>query len=658
MMKLVTRAIYPFTNIHHAQKGFVPGENCIDNVYTVRKVVDHATKYGKQIWITSFDAKSAFDSGSRQHMRDCIKNLCLPDHLENIYLQSLEPSKISCKMGNIIVPTISVVNGVGQGRPESSMTFNLSIDFVIKHLDESINASYKIDEDNEIKVLAYADDIITFASCRDDAVKQTECVVEMLKLIGMEINIDKCATIAINTNLNDRIDTHLSNEYKIPIIFDNNSSIKYLGCEVSADGLPNYDDWSKTVAIQIRNLLEFPHFLPWQKMDLLRTFIISQLPYKAQIEASNEPLKIKAFSDLVTSIQQAIKSILGLQCIPLQHVYGSRPSGLACPNAQWTIINNCLVTMSRLQDTSNIIIKTLNSALEVNLEAKISQQLNDLCSSSIFHDQLETQRLKSILDDDKRCKTKRMTEHLRKQCIEMWISTKSGIAAGSQITNQSMVRKSTLEHGTQLSNSQFKALIQIRSGCVNLRTRPHLRGNNNGNINCRLCHTSMESIGHVLGECRELHGLIVKRHDEVVNILHKHLSTFPNTTVLKEQLFHVNGNDLKPDIVFLNHTSNQIVIIDPTVRLEKDPQTREMQIMEKITKYEPLRNHLANLYKVPIENIIICPLWLGARGTILKFDIQSMEKFVGKISTEIINKICTAIVSWSASIYNALTLKQ
>jgi hypothetical protein len=125
-----------------------------------------ANKYG----LRHLMPESAFDSGSRGHMKDCIKNLCLPNRLENIYLQSLEPSQIFCRMGNVIIPPISVVNGVGQGRPESSMTFNLSIDFVIKHLDESCKASYRIDENNEIKVLAYADDIITFASCRDDAV--------------------------------------------------------------------------------------------------------------------------------------------------------------------------------------------------------------------------------------------------------------------------------------------------------------------------------------------------------------------------------------------------------------------------------------------------------------------------------------------------------
>jgi hypothetical protein len=87
----------------------------------------------------------------------------------------------------------------------------------------------------------------------------------MLNLIGMEINIDKCATISINPNLSDRTDNLLSKEYKIPIIYDDHTSIKYLGCEISADGQPNYDNWSKTVAIQIKNLLEFPHFLPWQK---------------------------------------------------------------------------------------------------------------------------------------------------------------------------------------------------------------------------------------------------------------------------------------------------------------------------------------------------------------------------------------------------------
>ena len=161
-----------------------------------------------------------------------------------------------------------------------------------------------------------------------------------------------------------------------------------------------------------------------------------------------------------------------------------------------------------------------------------------------------------------------------------------------------MVAKSTLQYATQLTGSQFKAILQIKSGCVNLKSRPHLRNTQNGNINCRLCHTSIESIGHVLGECKELHGMIVKRHDDVVNTLHSYLTSLPNTTTTKEVPIIVNGTSLKPDIIHLNHKSNQITIIDPTIRIENSMESREEQIIEKILKYHVLRTHLASTYNI------------------------------------------------------------
>ena len=86
LMKIVARTVFPYTNIHPAQKGFMPGENAIDNIYKVKNAIKHAVKNRRELWITAFDAKAAFDSGSREHMRECIKKLCLPSKIEQIYL--------------------------------------------------------------------------------------------------------------------------------------------------------------------------------------------------------------------------------------------------------------------------------------------------------------------------------------------------------------------------------------------------------------------------------------------------------------------------------------------------------------------------------------------------------------------------------------------
>ena len=85
----------------------------------------------------------------------------------------------------------------------------------------------------------------------------------------------------------------------------------------------------------------------------------------------------------------------------------------------------------------------------------------------------------------------------------------------------------------------------------------------------------MESIGHVLGECHQLHKMIVYRHDAIFDLLYKHLVMMNNTTAIKKPSYNVNGQILKPDIVVINNSNATITIIDSTVRVEKDEKTRE-----------------------------------------------------------------------------------
>ena len=341
-----------------------------------------------------------------------------------------------------------MVNGVGQGRPDR----------------------------------AYADDLITFASSQEQAINQAQCVVDLLKLIGMEINIDKCICLAINSNLACS-STTLCNEYPIPVTTDENQTFKYLGCDISANGQADYEEWSNQIASEIKSLIEFPYLLPWQKIDIIRTFVISQIPYKSQIQAEDKPYSRRDMLKLIETVQQAIKAIIDLQCLPLRHVYGSKPAGLSCPNAFWTVITNCLTLLSRLQNSNDEIVVSLNEQLNIDYEIKINDAFHALQSSQTFENQLDTSKLTAILNDEKKCKPKRLTECLRKQCISLWTTTPTGISAGSNMMIKSMVTKSALEHATNLTTSQFKALIQIRSGCVNLRTRPHQKPTNSGNIN-------------------------------------------------------------------------------------------------------------------------------------------------------------------------------
>ena len=143
----------------------------------------------------------------------------------------------------------------------------------------------------------------------------------------------------------------------------------------------------------------------------------------------------------------------------------------------------------------------------------------------------------------------------------------------------------------------------------------------------------------------------------MVDLLYDHLKSLPDSSTIKEELFHVGSTDLKPDIVHIK-SGCHISVIDPTVRVEKDMATREAQIIEKIEKYAILKQHLAERYNIQEHQVKICPVWMGSRRTILKSDLDLLEKNVGKLPKKLVEKICQEVVSWSATIYNSLIFKQ
>ena len=74
-------------------------------------------------------------------------------------------------------------------------------------------------------------------------------------------------------------------------------------------------------------------------------------------------------------------------------------------------------------------------------------------------------------------------------------------------------------------------------------------------------------------------------------------------------------------------------------------------------KYEVLRHHLAAEYNIPVNQSAVYPLWLGARGTLLKCDVSLLESQIGKLPKSLIHQMANEVVSWSATIYNSVVLR-
>jgi len=139
------------------------------------------------------------------------------------------------------------------------------------------------------------------------------------------------------------------------------------------------------------------------------------------------------------------------------------------------------------------------------------------------------------------------------------------------------------------------------------------------NVNCRLCDSTAETVGHISGYCVRLKDARIARHNWVVNTLTRDLKRQKIRHIREPMISNRSSNNievLKPDISVLPEpkkydVTTKAVILDPTIVLENG---RSLHNADKgtIRKYEPLVAHIKREYKV--DEVIISGIAIGARG--------------------------------------------
>ncbi|KAI5725889.1 hypothetical protein M8J77_021331 [Diaphorina citri] len=140
---------------------------------------------------------------------------------------------------------------------------------------------------------------------------------------------------------------------------------------------------------------------------------------------------------------------------------------------------------------------------------------------------------------------------------------------------------------------------------------------------CRLCNQITESIQHLSGGCSILAlKEYTNRHNLVGNIIHQELlkkASSSNKTCIPHYLYtpapvienenikicwdismqtETNIINNRPDIVYVDKTTNSISIIDITIPLDDNINTA---YSNKIAKYEDLRRQLKNIYNRVVQ---------------------------------------------------------
>ena len=180
--------------VDERQRGLRDG--CADNMIVLSTVLKDA-KENLYAHVASLNVAKAFDNVSHHALLDILQMLGLPrsfvEYVGTVYRSSATVLEVSREWSQPIM----VTKGVRQGAPLHTLLFSMVIGRFLKRLLSEV--AYIIRE-NKINGLAYADDIILYASTAEGMRRLLTVAEREAARVGLEFNPNRCVAMSILIN--------------------------------------------------------------------------------------------------------------------------------------------------------------------------------------------------------------------------------------------------------------------------------------------------------------------------------------------------------------------------------------------------------------------------------------------------------------------------
>ncbi|KAJ4445957.1 hypothetical protein ANN_12643 [Periplaneta americana] len=133
--------------------------------------------------------------------------------------------------------------------------------------------------------------------------------------------------------------------------------------------------------------------------------------------------------------------------------------------------------------------------------------------------------------------------------------------------------------------------------------------------------SEVETLGHVLGYCPKGELMRNNRHHKVRSSIATTLRKAKWEVYEEVHCLAENGSTRRADIIAIDRRNQRSLILDPTVRFEKDDQQANNVNNEKKSIYNPCIPHFSERYKMNINTWEVKGLLFGARGTSFKLTL-------------------------------------
>ena len=148
----------PFVNnlVGPYQCGFRPGKSTIDQIFTIRQILEKTKELQIETHYHFIDFKAAYDSIYREELYRAMSSFGIPVKLIRLCRMTMENARCSIKLGKDLTDAFDVKKGLRQGNALSCDFFNIVLERIVQN--STVNTRGTIFQ-RCIQLLAYADDI-------------------------------------------------------------------------------------------------------------------------------------------------------------------------------------------------------------------------------------------------------------------------------------------------------------------------------------------------------------------------------------------------------------------------------------------------------------------------------------------------------------------
>ena len=210
------------------QGGFRPGRGCIDQIFTLRRVLEHRYKNQQMTSACFIDFKTAFDSINREALWRILLADGVPPKLVNLIRAYYDSTSARVRVLGEESSPFSLTVGVRQGCPLSPVLFNFVIDWVMKQAVDA-SSGCRLSPNLLITDLDYADDIVILGDTPSSLQSTIDRIAECAACVNLAINVGK--TKLITTYSGPPQSLFINGE-----IIEQVSQFRYLGSDILPNG--------------------------------------------------------------------------------------------------------------------------------------------------------------------------------------------------------------------------------------------------------------------------------------------------------------------------------------------------------------------------------------------------------------------------------------